>query len=95
MYANHKPWPVKYFIACKALFLCSILFVACKKSDKWIEVDPAFSQYIDAYTTGIISKTSSVRIRLAGTTGSVHTVGQPVTENLFHFSPSVKGKQCG
>ena len=92
MYANHKPWPVKYFIACKALFLCSILFVACKKSDKWIEVDPAFSQYIDAYTTGIISKTSSVRIRLAGTTGSVHTVGQPVTENLFRFSPSVKGK---
>jgi hypothetical protein len=43
------------------LMLCfSVLFVlgtSCKKSDKWIEVDPAFSQYIDAYATGIISKT--------------------------------------
>ena len=56
----------------KATFLHSLLFVtvtmflfSCSKKDKWIDVDPAFSKYIDAYTTGTISKTSSIRIKLA------------------------------
>jgi hypothetical protein len=68
------------------------IFFSCKKSDKWIEVDPAFSQYIDAYTTGIVSKTTTIRIQLAGSTNTVHTVGEAVKEELFDFSPSIKGK---
>ena len=77
------------------LLLClavTIVFFSCKKSKKWIEVDPAFSQYIDAYTTGIVSKTTNVRIQLAGTANTMHTVGEEVKENLFSFSPSVNGK---
>lgn len=70
----------------------TVIFFSCKRSDKWIEVDPAFSRYIDAYTTGIVSKTSAVRIQLANTASTTHTVGQEVTESLFDFSPSVKGK---
>ena len=70
----------------------TIIFFSCKKSEKWIEVDPAFSQYIDAYTTGIVSKTTNVRIQLAGTANTMHTVGEEVKENLFSFSPSVNGK---
>ena len=75
---------------CLASIIC--LFNSCKKKDKWIEVDPAFSQYIDAYTTGVVSKTSAIRIQLAGAANTTHTVGEAVKETLFDFSPSVKGK---
>lgn len=68
------------------------LFFSCKNADKWIHVDPAFSRYIDAYTTGVISKTSAIRIQLANNSNTGHTVGEAVAENLFSFSPSVKGK---
>ena len=68
------------------LFLATaIIFFSCTKN-KWIEVDPAFSRYIDAYTTGIVSKTSAVRIQLANTASTTHTVGEEVKESLFDFS---------
>ncbi len=74
------------------LFAAVILMPACNKKTGWINVDPAYSQYIDAYTTGTVSKTGSVRIQLAQDAGTTHTVGEAVSEKLFSFSPSVKGK---
>lgn len=78
----------------RVLLYCTVTVAlfSCSKKDKWINVDPAFSRYIDAYTTGTVSKTSTVRIRLAGDMKTVHAVGEPVSENLFSFSPWVKGK---
>ncbi|MEO7308139.1 MAG: hypothetical protein ABIR78_09355 [Ferruginibacter sp.] len=82
-----------------ATFLRTLLFLtaafslfSCSKKDKWIDVDPAFSKYIDAYTTGTISKTSTVRIKLAADANTTHAVGEAVKESLFSISPSVKGK---
>lgn len=75
--------------------LCLTLIVSlfsCGKKETWIEVDPAFSQYIDAYTTGVISKTSSISIQLAADANTTHTVGEELKEKLFDFSPSIKGK---
>jgi len=95
MEADAANRPEKFSTTFYRLLLCfavTAVFFSCKKSDKWIEVDPAFSQYIDAYTTGIVSKTTAVRIQLAGTANTTHTVGQEVKENLFSFSPSVNGK---
>ena len=57
-----------------------------------MSVDPAFSQYIDAYTSGIISKTASIKIKLAADASTTHAIGEVVDKNLFDFSPSVKGK---
>jgi alpha-2-macroglobulin len=65
---------------------------SCNKKEKWIDVDPAFSKYIDAYTTGIISKTTAVRIQLATEANTTHAVGEAVKDDLFDFSPAVKGK---
>ena len=88
--------PVKKFNATFiSILLCFTLMVSlfsCKKNEAWIEVDPAFSQYIDAYTTGVVSKTSTISIQLASDANTTHTVGEEVKENLFDFSPSVKGK---
>lgn len=78
----------------RTLMLASVLlaFASCNKKEKWIDVDPAFSQFIDAYTTGTVSKTSSIRIQLAGDAATTHSLGEEVKEKLFSFSPSVSGK---
>ena len=78
----------------KGLLCCTLIFMisSCSKKNKWIEPDPAFSKYIDAYTTGVVSKTTSVRIQLAGGANTTHSVGEEVKEPLFDFSPDVKGK---
>ena len=69
-----------------------LLFTACVGKKKPIEVDPAFSKYIDAYTSGIISKKNAIRIQLATDANVTHTVNETVKENLFSFSPSIEGK---
>jgi alpha-2-macroglobulin len=83
-------------VAKAALCLFAIVFVtnSCKKSNnqKWLDVDPEFAKYVEAYTTGIVSKTSSVRVQLSTDAATTHTVGQPVSDKLFELSPSVKGK---
>jgi len=68
------------------------IFSSCNKKEKWIDVDPAYSKYIDAYTTGIVSKTTAIRIQLAADANTTHSVGEEVKDALFDFTPSVKGK---
>lgn len=66
--------------------------LSCKKKEKWLDVDPAFAKYVEAYTTGIVSKTTSIRIQLAADATTTHTVGQAVKEDLFSIKPSAKGR---
>src|SRR5437868_9209536 len=87
--------PEKFSATFYRTFLClavTFALFSCSKTEKWIDVDPAFSKYIDAYTTGTISKTSSIRIQLAADAATTHAVGEVVKESLFSFSPSVAGK---
>ena len=69
-----------------------LIIVSCNKRSKWIDVDPAFSKYVDAYTTGIVSKTTSIRIQLAEDANTTHEKGEVTKDELFNFSPFVKGK---
>ena len=59
---------------------------------KKIEIDPAFSKYIESYTTGVVSKESTIRIRLAGEVQTSHVQNEQLSDNTFDFSPSIKGK---
>ena len=83
-----KQSPFQLFI----LLISFMVLQACNKKDKWIEVDPSFSQYIDAYTSGIVSKTAAIRIQLSVDASTTHPIGEIVDQGLFSFSPSVKGK---
>ena len=76
-----------------ALSVCvlSISFSSCKKK-KLIQVDPEFSKYIDAYTSGVVSKKTSFKIQLATDAAATHTVNENIKETLFEFSPAVEGK---
>jgi uncharacterized protein YfaS (alpha-2-macroglobulin family) len=55
-------------------------------------IDPGFSKYIESYTTGIISKESPIRIRLAGDVQTTHEQNEALSDKVFDFSPSIKGK---
>jgi len=94
MEADAAKRPEKFsatFFRLLLLTTATVILFSCKRN-QWIEVDPAFSRYIDAYTTGTVSKTAAIRIQLASATNTTHTVGEEVKEKLFELSPSVKGK---
>lgn len=56
------------------------------------EVDPAFSAYISAYTSGVISSESTIRILLTNEMEAPVEIGKPIDKELFDFSPSVNGE---
>lgn len=66
------------------------IIVACSTKAK--EVNPAFAKYIEAYTSGIISKQSAIRVQLAGEVNVTHTQNEALEDDIFSFSPSIKGK---
>ncbi len=89
------------FVSRKAAFLFCILttlllalFIpSCsKKNTSYKSVDPAYAKYVEAYSTGIVSKTSAIRVQLAANATTTHSIGQEVKEKLFTLSPAVKGK---
>jgi uncharacterized protein YfaS (alpha-2-macroglobulin family) len=74
---------------CIALF--AITISACKKQ-KLTAIDPEFSKYIEAYTSGVISKKSVIRIQLAADANTTHTLNETIKEELFDIEPAVDGK---
>ena len=74
-----------------AFLLLIISNTSCKKKGP-VPFDPAFAQYISAFTSGSISTASTIRIRLTDAfKGDVNT-SEPVTEDLLDFSPSIDGE---
>lgn len=87
----HQRMPLKQL---SWLFLFAVIctITACNSKKKLLRIDPEFSKYIDAYTSGIVSKKNTIRIVLASDASTTHTLNETVNEDLFDFSPSVKGK---
>lgn len=74
--------------------MISIPFLS-NRSESAIEitkVDPAFQAYVSAYTSGIISNESYIRIMLSEDYPGPITLDAPVTEEYFSFSPAIAGK---
>lgn len=53
--------------------------------------DPAFGAYVNAFTSGIISNESTIRILLTNEIDSPIEIGKPIDKTLFDFSPNIKG----
>ena len=75
-----------------SLVLILLVVYIVANDRKKITIDPAFSKYIESYTTGVISKESPIRIRLASQVQVTHQQNEQVSDDLFDFSPSIKGK---
>ena len=70
--------------------VCLFALTSCKsKSDKTI--NPEFARYIAAFTSGKISSSSEIQIELTQDIPSVE-LNKEVDQELFEFSPSIKGK---
>ncbi len=74
------------------LLVTIVLTIACNKPKKLVQIDPEFSKYIEAYTSGTVSKKSVVRIQLATDASVTHALNEPIKKDLFSWSPMVEGK---
>jgi len=77
-------------IALSLILIALTIYFARQHHNK--KAGAEFSRYIESYTTGIISKQSSIRIKLAGEVQVTHAQGEELSNKLFSFSPSLKGK---
>ena len=51
-----------------------------------------FSKYIESYTTGVISKESTIKIKLANQVQTTHAQNEELKSGVFNFSPGIKGR---
>jgi uncharacterized protein YfaS (alpha-2-macroglobulin family) len=66
---------------------------SCKRDKKaLLSVRPAYREYVQAFTSGIVSTASSIRVRLADDFVDSLSLNVPLEENYFKISPSINGK---
>ena len=75
------------------LLICLMLFTRCKKGgDLQDQYNPAFTEKIVAFTSGVISSESPIRIILAEDNSHAGTANTIADESLLRFKPDVKGQ---
>lgn len=82
----------KLSISVTSIAVCLLMmnfFQSCSKKSGGI--DPEFAQYISAFTYGVISPESYIQMELMHEMPAVE-LNNEVKEQLFSFSPSIKGK---
>ncbi len=73
------------------LLMVSIQFSSCKKQHRKT-INPAFREYIQAFTSGTISVKDPIRIRLNNEFVDDALLNLPLEEKYFSFRPDIKGK---
>ena len=73
------------------LLLTILVFSSCTNSKKDIIPSSEYAPFVNAYTGGVISQTSNIRIELTQDQPMVD-LNNELKENPFSFSPSLKGK---
>ena len=81
-------------IAAIVSFSGLMFYLACngKSESTMMSVSPAYREYIQAFTSGIVSTRSTVKIRLADDFADTVSFNTPITETFFKFEPPIKGK---
>jgi len=72
--------------------LLSLFACTGKSKHKPPRIDPGFSNYISAFSSGQLSCESTIRIRLANDCPFALDSGKTMPDKLFSFSPAIKGK---
>ncbi len=78
------------------LMLAALLLInltACKKQDKLRDsINPEFTEKIAAFTSGVISSESTIRILFAEDCAAAGDGNIPADAGLFKFKPAIKGQ---
>ncbi len=80
-----------FIITALAIFGLTYYSSTSAKNDQEF-INPAFKEYISAYTAGFVSVESKILIVLQEETTSEIEEGKEVDNNLFDFSPNIEGK---
>lgn len=90
----YKPFTRKQLTILSAfivvLLIAGISYWRLKHSDKRSYAE--YSKYIESFTSGVISKESAIKIRLANDIQNTYASGKPIEVDILSFSPSLKGK---
>jgi uncharacterized protein YfaS (alpha-2-macroglobulin family) len=89
---NLSPYHKRLLAIGLALTVIIIALVVIMKHRKKDKIDPAFSKYIESYTSGVISRQSTIRIKLSNQVQTSHAKNEVLPDDVFDFSPSVKGQ---
>lgn len=73
------------------LFAISLLFIGCNNENKPKKADPAFINYINAFTGDVVSSKSTIKLRLTQK-HSAAKPGEAISEEVFIFKPELKGQ---
>ncbi|OAQ42266.1 hypothetical protein A5893_03910 [Pedobacter psychrophilus] len=77
-------------IALGIIVIAVIVYFSLNKQQN-DENNPAYAKYIEAYTSGTISKKASIRIQLAGEVKGLHAINEALKDDILDFSPSING----
>lgn len=78
-------------LAVLLLLLATLFLDACRRKSELVPINPEFAKYVESYTSGTISKTNVITVKLLPGIAKEHLLNEPVKETLFRFSPSVDG----
>lgn len=71
--------------------LFTLGFIHCDDSIEGVAIDPAFTAYISAFTSGIVSNSEVITIRFTESVNGVE-LNKPIEDELFDFSPDIDGQ---
>ncbi len=75
-----------------SITIALLVFGCSQEVQKRVKINPEFAQYISAYTSGIVSRESSVKIMLTDDVAkSIAAEDQPIGD-IIRFQPSIAGE---
>ncbi len=77
------------------LFGCTIAYLVHREKNRdgnLMRVNPAFREYVQAFTSGIVSTRSTIKIRLTEDLADSADLGKTLDGSVFTFNPGITGK---
>ena len=76
----------------RTILILLLSLAQCKRGKKSSFINPAFTEKIAAFTSGMVSSESTIQVVLADDYPGQITRNTPVAEDIFRFKPAIAGK---
>ena len=83
---------MKNSIQLLSIFFVLLLFGCSQEVQKRVTISPEFAQHISAYTSGIVSRDSTINIMLTEDVSEEFVEAEEPIEDLIRFVPEVQGE---
>ena len=94
IFINDKGYLMRTRIVSLFILSIGVFFTACKqkKEDKYTYVNPEYSTYISAFTSGDVSRGKAIKVVLTQPIDtSKFRIGEALSDDLFDLSPGING----